>query len=116
LSGGWKARRVALFQSNLWRSNYGKVNGGIPMQDFNLFWVVVLVIYFAPSIVGELRRHRNAMAINVVNIFLGWTLVGWVVALAWAFTDNVRGKPPKASDVRIEPDRYNRRVEPRLLP
>jgi hypothetical protein len=27
-----------------------------------IFWVVLLVLYFIPAIIGELRRHRNAMA------------------------------------------------------
>ena len=43
-----------------------------------------LWLYFVPSIVG--RHKANATAILVLNIFLGWTFVGWVVALVWAFT------------------------------
>jgi len=34
------------------------------------------------------RGHRNAVAITAVNILLGWTFVGWVVALVWSLTDN----------------------------
>jgi hypothetical protein len=30
------------------------------------------------------RRHRNLLPIILVNIFLGWTFVGWIVALIWA--------------------------------
>ncbi len=41
-------------------------------------------IYFIPSIVG--RHKANAGAIFVLNFFLGWSLVGWVVALVWACT------------------------------
>lgn len=43
-----------------------------------------LVLYFVPSVVG--LRKRNAVAIFVLNLFLGWSLVGWVVALVWACT------------------------------
>jgi hypothetical protein len=39
-------------------------------------------VYFLPSIIG--RNKRNANAICILNIFLGWTFVGWVVALIWA--------------------------------
>jgi ABC-type sugar transport system permease subunit len=39
--------------------------------------------YFLPTIVGIRRRNRSA--IFVLNLFLGWALVGWVVALVWAF-------------------------------
>lgn len=41
-------------------------------------------IYFLPTIVGW--NKRNSDAILVLNIFLGWTFIGWVVALVWALT------------------------------
>lgn len=45
-----------------------------------------LLGYFAPIMVALFRKHPNIAPILVVNVFLGWTLVGWVVALAWALT------------------------------
>ncbi len=48
--------------------------------------VLFLTIYFTPTIVGFIRKKSNKMAILVLNFFLGWTLVGWVVALVWAVT------------------------------
>ena len=47
-----------------------------------------IILYFTPVIVATNRKHRNAGAIAVLNLFLGWTLVGWVAALVWSFTDN----------------------------
>lgn len=50
-------------------------------------FLVILVsffLYFLPSIVG--RNHKQIAAIFVLNLFLGWTFVGWVVALVWALT------------------------------
>jgi hypothetical protein len=41
-------------------------------------------VYLVPSIVG--RRKRNAVAIFVLNLLLGWTFLGWVLALVWACT------------------------------
>ena len=46
--------------------------------------VIGLFVYFIPTIIG--LRKRNAAAIFMLNLFLGWTFVGWVVALVWAFT------------------------------
>ncbi len=40
--------------------------------------------YLAPSIIGWVRHVRDIGAVVVINVFLGWTLVGWVVALAMA--------------------------------
>jgi uncharacterized membrane protein len=45
-----------------------------------------LVIYFFPTIIARSKKKRNAVAIFAVNLFLGWTLVGWVIALVWALT------------------------------
>lgn len=43
-------------------------------------------MYFIPTIAGFIRNKSNKMAILILNLFLGWTLLGWVVALVWAFT------------------------------
>ncbi len=52
---------------------------------FGLIIIICLVlIYFLPTILANKRNHKNVPAIFVINFFLGWTLIGWVVALAWA--------------------------------
>jgi hypothetical protein len=42
------------------------------------------VLYFLPAIVAFARNKRDAASILVLNIFLGWTMIGWVIALVWA--------------------------------
>lgn len=51
---------------------------------------IVLVIYFLPAMIAYHRKHRNAGAITVLTMFLGWSLIGWVAALIWASTDNTK--------------------------
>jgi hypothetical protein len=50
--------------------------------------IIVLALYFLPSMIAGMGKvkHPNANSIFVVNLFLGWTFIGWVVALAWALT------------------------------
>lgn len=48
--------------------------------------ILGLAFYFLPTMIAVLRRHGNLMPILIVNFFLGWSLIGWVVALAWAFS------------------------------
>ena len=43
-----------------------------------------LCIYFAPALIAGYRRHRNVTAIFLLNLLLGWTLLGWIIALIWA--------------------------------
>lgn len=54
-------------------------------------WAFLLgSIYFWPSIYvsrfGSRKGHPHADAIIILNILLGWTFVGWVVALVWGAT------------------------------
>ena len=50
---------------------------------------LALWVYFIPAIVASKRNHRNATPIFILNLFLGWMLLGWVGALVWAFmSDN----------------------------
>jgi hypothetical protein len=44
----------------------------------------VLGLYFFPSILARARRLSNFWSIFVLNLFLGWTLLGWVIPLAMA--------------------------------
>jgi hypothetical protein len=44
------------------------------------------LVYFIPMYVSYYRGHPNAMAIFPLNLLLGWTFTGWVVALVWALT------------------------------
>jgi hypothetical protein len=48
--------------------------------------LVVGILYFLPSIVGG--NKQNSGAIFVLNLFLGWTMLGWVIALVWAMTED----------------------------
>lgn len=42
------------------------------------------VLYFLPWIVAANRRLPNVGSVAVINILLGWSVIGWVVALAMA--------------------------------
>jgi hypothetical protein len=58
---------------------------GIIMSGIILF-VILACLYFVPSIVARAREHHNYGAIVALNIFLGWTFIGWVASLVWALT------------------------------
>ena len=50
---------------------------------FPLF-IVGLGIYFIPTIIGAVRRAKSLVGIILLNVFLGWTFIGWIIALIWA--------------------------------
>jgi len=47
-------------------------------------WLVGLAIYFLPTIIAAARKKDNLLLIVLLNIFLGWTFIGWIVALVLA--------------------------------
>ena len=49
-------------------------------------------LYFLPTIIGAARKVVNVGSVFVINLLLGWTLIGWAVALAMALRTN----PPYA--------------------
>ena len=46
-----------------------------------------LAVYFVPTIVAIVRHARNVLGIVLLNIFGGWTFVGWIIALVWSIRD-----------------------------
>ena len=55
-----------------------------------LLWTTLLtaivVVTLLPIAVARYRGHPNTIPIVLVTLFFGWTLVGWVGALAWSFS------------------------------
>lgn len=43
-----------------------------------------IACYLAPGIVASVRHVPNAGSVWIINVLLGWTLVGWAIALAMA--------------------------------
>lgn len=61
----------------------------------DLGWAALL--YIVPTVIAWRRQHRQRYAIAACNIFLGWTILGWIVALCLALTA-VRPAPATHTD------------------
>lgn len=48
--------------------------------------ISLLIVYMLPAMVAAIRSHHNTVAIAALNLLLGWSFVGWVVAFVWALT------------------------------
>ena len=57
--------------------------------------IAVVVAYFIPTIIATQRKVPSSGSVVVVNFFLGWTVIGWIVALAMSF----RSAPPRPETV-----------------
>ena len=58
------------------------------MQNFTMLELLLVILifafYFLPTLIAFLRRHKNKLAIFLLNLLLGWTVLGWVVSLVWS--------------------------------
>ena len=53
--------------------------------DGAVILAVIGVVYFLPAVIA--RGKPNASSVLVINLFLGWTIIGWIVALAMAVSN-----------------------------
>ncbi len=58
------------------------------------FWLIGLAVsaalYFLPTIIALMLHRSNAGIVALINFLLGWSFVGWIVALVMALTSDSR--------------------------
>jgi hypothetical protein len=74
------------------------------------WWAVLigLLVYWLPTFVALSRRASSWASIAWVNFLLGWTLLGWLGALAWAGTAQQirRGRKMSRSSAFEKPEKW----------
>ena len=74
------------------------LTGWLALVVFGACIVGACALYLLPFIIGDIRGVPNVGSILVINLFLGWTFIGWVVALAMA----CRSKSTPVTDVSAQ--------------
>ncbi len=54
---------------------------------FAVVALAALVVYFLPAVIAVNYRVRRSGAITVMNLLLGWTFIGWALALVWSIAE-----------------------------
>jgi T4 superinfection immunity protein len=62
--------------------------------------IFLVVMYFLPIFVAYGRGKVNAGGVVIVNVFLGWTVLGWIVALAMAASGTTKKQQAQAAPPR----------------
>ncbi|HRI39877.1 MAG TPA: superinfection immunity protein [Nitrospira sp.] len=60
---------------------------GVLMDDYfadGIYPLMALFVYLIPTFIAFGRGHPNYVPILVVNLTLGWTVIGWLGALLWS--------------------------------
>jgi hypothetical protein len=66
--------------------------------------IVATLLYFLPTVIALIRGHLSGLAIFLLNLFLGWTLLGWIIALIWSCTGNTAANLYRSEPAIIGPD------------
>ncbi len=51
-----------------------------------IIFVIAAFFYFLPTIIALIRKNPNFLAICVLNFLLGWSFIGWIIALIWSLS------------------------------
>ncbi len=64
-----------------------------------------IALYFLPTFLGW--HKANGFSILLLNFFLGWTFIGWVVALVWATSAETKmiPNPPRPPKPKVKPSK-----------
>lgn len=52
----------------------------------------LLLFYFLPFLISIFNRKTNHGNVLFVNLFFGWTIIGWIIALYLALSKNLNDK------------------------
>jgi hypothetical protein len=57
------------------------------METNKILAIIIALVsgfYLLPTAVAIWQNHPQTMPIFLVNLLLGWTVVGWIIALVWS--------------------------------
>lgn len=70
-------------------------NLGLPEFLVLLLFGAACLLYVLPTIIAAFRQKANVAPIILVNVLLGWTFIGWIVAMVWALSTQAIDAPPR---------------------
>ena len=58
--------------------------------------IIQIALYFLPSVIALVRgKAQGTGGVVLVNLFLGWTIAGWVLAFVWACSGETQAQIDK---------------------
>ena len=76
-------------------------------DNYTVFFLILaavnifVIFFFLPTILAALLKHKNVPALFALNLILGFTIIGWAVALVWALLREQRVIPPSGARIAV---------------
>jgi hypothetical protein len=59
---------------------------------------ICAIFYFLPAVIAWYRHASHFSGVLVLNLFTGWTLIGWIAAFIWACVSKEKETPTASSE------------------
>lgn len=82
-------------------------SGSSPVAGFFLL-AIAFIVYFLPTFIASRRNHPNGTSIFLLDLFLGWTFIGWLAALIWSASAINRPATQPTAAVAEPEDKYQK--------
>lgn len=91
---------------------------GFTFSEILLYLIILFVpgvvtqgLYFLPYLIANKKHHRQETAIFILNLFAGWTIIAWVIALVWACTESKQQTVIQQTNIMSSADELKKYVE-----
>jgi hypothetical protein len=76
---------------------------GANAAEVVIAWIVTIVTlgYMLPWAIAATRGKSNSGAIAVLNLLLGWTFIGWIIALVMACSAHQAGGSSNVNVIQV---------------
>lgn len=71
----------------------------VALTDYEVVFVVLvsaspfILLYLLPTLIALSRNHPALWFIFIINLFLGWTVIGWGLTFIWALKSGLKAPP-----------------------
>lgn len=66
--------------------NFQYIMQSWPVVTSYLIIIMAIILYMMPTLIAKMREHHNTIGLGLLNMFFGWTVIGWFGALIWSFS------------------------------
>jgi len=81
----------------------GKAGAGSGVLIALLLIVLSIAFYCLPALIAGRRNTEKKNYITLLNLLMGWTIIGWIAAFIWAVTDKQLPVPQVAPQIPPPP-------------
>jgi Superinfection immunity protein len=81
-----------------------------------VMFLVLAVLYLLPSLVAAMRGVRRPAGLSILNLLLGWTVLGWIGALIWAVQAETNADVSRQARPYLEAERRLLQQHPEIEP